>query len=314
MNNFCFDNHIKYGYDNSFDYNFRKDKNQEYSLQFSKCHRKIYDYKKECIETAKLIKEQASNEDIWISYSGGIDSECVINAFLEAGIKFKVATIKFKNELNSYDLHFSRKFCNARNIKLHEVEIDLEYFLENELEEYAFSLNCNSPIFPAHLKLWDSIDGFIVAGHGDPIFRRIESTNNWYFQVKENEDTVYRYFKWRNRDGAPGFYAYTPEILLSFMYTPEFTRLMTFGHQGKVSGITGTKELILQRYFNTEKREGSTGFEKVSNLDKYYRNYLENKIKTTVWTTPVSSFIKTLWPDSMTGSSKGTPYLPDVIF
>ena len=312
MIEFSYNNHIKYGYDKVYDYQFRSSSDQTYSLQFSKAKHTVLSYKDECIRTAHLIKERAGNQPIWISYSGGIDSECVIRSFMEAGIPFKVATTKFKGELNEYDLYFARKFCRENNIELHEIQIDIEKFLENDLETYAYALNCNSPIFPSHLKLWDQLDGYIVAGHGDPIFRRIESTNDWYFQVKENEDTVYRYFKWRNRDGAPGFYAYTPEILLSFMYTPEFTRLMTFGHRGKVMGITGTKENILERSFGTEHRTGSTGFEKIDHLDKQYRSYLESKITTTVWTTPVNTFIKTLWPDSMTGSSKGTPHLPQV--
>lgn len=312
MIEFCYNNHIKYGYDDNLDYEFRKNKDQKYSLKFSKAQQTILTYKEECIRTARLIKEAAGSQTIWISYSGGIDSECVIKSFLEAGIDFKVVTTKFKGELNDYDLYYARKFCREHGVDLTEIEIDIEHFLENELEEYAFKLNCNSPIFPSHLKLWDSLDGFIVAGHGDPIFRRIESTNNWYFQVKENEDTVYRYFKWRNRTGAPGFYAYTPEMILSFMYTDEFGRLMTFGHSAKVAGITGTKEIILQKIFNTEKRHGSTGFEKINHLDKYYRAKLEDKIKTTIWTQPVPNLIKALYPDSMVGSSKGTPHLPQV--
>lgn len=312
MIEFSYNNHIKYGYDKVYDYQFRTSTDQKYSLQFSKATQTVLSYRDECIRTARLIKERAGNQTIWISYSGGIDSECVIKSFMEAGIAFKVATTKFKNELNEYDLYFARKFCRENNIKLHEIEIDIEKFLENDLETYAFALNCNSPIFPSHLKLWDQLDGFIVAGHGDPIFRRIESTNDWFFQVKENEDTVYRYFKWRNRNGAPGFYAYTPEMILSFMYTDEFSRLMTFGHRAKVSGITGTKEIILQKIFGSEKREGSTGFEKINHLDKYYREKLEDKIKTTIWTQPVPNLIKALYPDSMVGSSKGTPHLPQV--
>jgi hypothetical protein len=312
MIEYCYNNHIKYGYDGIFDYNFRDDPNQKYSLKFTKAEQSVLDYKNESIRTANLIKEKSNNETIWISYSGGIDSECIIKSFLEAKIDFKLAMNRFKNDMNEYDLFYARKFCQEHDLKLYEFEIDVEKFLENDLEEYAFELNCNSPIFPTHLFLWDKLDGFIVGGHGDPIFRRIENTNNWYFQVKENEDVVYRYLKWRNRNGAPSFYSYTPEMILSFMYTGEFSRLVTFGHRGKVAGSTGTKELILQKNFGVEKRTCATGFENIKFLDSKYRTYLESKITTTVWTQELQAFIKDLWPDQMTGSAAGTPHLVNI--
>ena len=129
MIEFSYNNHIKYGYDKVYDYQFRSSSDQTYSLQFSKAKHTVLSYKDECIRTAHLIKERAGNQPIWISYSGGIDSECVIRSFMEAGIPFNVATTKFKGELNEYDLYFARKFCRENNIELHEIQIDIEKFL-----------------------------------------------------------------------------------------------------------------------------------------------------------------------------------------
>lgn len=295
-------NWIKWGFDNNYDFSFRTNKKQKYSLQLSKCSRAIKSYKDESIASAKLIYEKASanNQDIWISNSGGIDSEYTARIFLEAGIPFKIATTVFKNNLNEYDVYHSRKFCQQFDLDLYEFELDIKKFLDNEMYDYAQKTACASPMFPSCFKLWDNLDGFIVAGHGDPIFKRTPNTNEWKFRVKENEDSIYRYFVWRNRQGAPGFHAYTPEMFLSFIWEENISRLFLFGHRAKVSSATGQKEQVYNKYFPMTRRSEKDGFEEIKNIDSYYRSELEKLIPgNDIFWMPIPEFIKVLWPDEM---------------
>ena len=93
----------------------------DYNVKMGRCNKMPMDFKSEALRAANLIAQES--DDIWISYSGGIDSEFIIRVFLEAGIRFRVATMVMKNETNDYDLQHSRSFCNSMGIKLHELKL-----------------------------------------------------------------------------------------------------------------------------------------------------------------------------------------------
>lgn len=265
-----------------------------YTVKVGRCSSMPMDFKSEALRAAKLIAEESNN--IWVSYSGGIDSEFIIRVFLEAGIDFKVATVVIKNETNDYDLQHSRSFCKHMGLKLHEFEIDLEKFYKHDLETYAVATNCISPQFPVHMWLWDQLDGFIVAGHGDPIFKRKD--DGWKFQVQEKEDSVYRYAKWRNRNMAPGFYAYTPELLLSFMLEKEVSNMFIAPNKAKLRDIIQVKHQVYSKYYPMTLREKRTGFENVKNLDEAYRMHLKNTIDGHgVFLQPIGDLLDRLWPN-----------------
>ena len=270
-------------------------KNDQYTVSMGRCDYIPASFKDEAIRAAHLIKEQARDRTIWISYSGGIDSEFIIRTFLEAGVDFKVATVVMKGETNDYDLQHSRSFCNNNNLKLHEYELDLKKFYETELMEYATSTRSISPQFPVHMWLWDQLDGYIVAGHGDPIFKKKD--DGWKFQVQEKEDSVYRYAEWRNRDMAPGFFAYTPELLLSFMLEKEVSNMFLAPNKAKLHDIIQVKHSVYTKYYNIVERDKRTGFEKTSDLDLEYRQKLKSTIDANgIFLQPIGDLLDRLWP------------------
>jgi len=269
-------------------------KTADYSVKIGRCNRMPMDFKSEALRAARLIAQE--NDNIWISYSGGIDSEFIICVFLEAGIDFKVATVAMKNKINEYDLQHSRSFCHRAGIKLHEFEIDVEEFYRNELETYAVATNCISPQFPVHMWLWDQLDGLIVAGHGDPIFKCKD--REWYLQIQEKEDSVFRYAKWRDRNMAPGFYVYTPELLLSFMLEQEVSNMFLAPKRAGLKDIQQVKHLVYSKYYDINAREKQTGFEYIQDLDTKYRTDLKNKISGHgVFLQPVRELLDRLWPN-----------------
>jgi len=72
----------------------------------------------ECKNAARLIKSQYG--DIILSLSGGIDSELMVCAFLDADVEFDVYIMKYVdskgNLLNEYDYNYAKIFCKNNNI------------------------------------------------------------------------------------------------------------------------------------------------------------------------------------------------------
>lgn len=270
-------NHFKFGYDGINNFHFRENEDQCYTVEFGRATY-ITNFKEESINTAKQIYKDANEKTIYISYSGGVDSESIIYTFLEAKVPFEVITAKLRYNINEYDLFYVKKVCDTYNLKLHILDVDIENFLETKMMEYAVPTKCCSPQFPLHMYLWDSFDGFIVAGH-ELVFNRTPPSKEFYFKTVEKEDSVHRYHIWRNRDGCPAFQFYRPELVLSFILENEMLKLFSFGKTFKISYSSIQKTRLYEKCFNLEKRKSKTGFESIMHLDKKYRIILEKMFK-----------------------------------
>jgi hypothetical protein len=81
----------------------------------------------ECKISARLIKERYG--EIMLCLSGGIDSELMVCAFLDAGVNFKAMVLKYvdryKNCINVQDYNNAMKFCNTYNINPLEITLDI---------------------------------------------------------------------------------------------------------------------------------------------------------------------------------------------
>lgn len=270
------------------------DLGKDYVVKMGKCSYVPKSFHEEALRAARLIHKNAKGKPIWISLSGGIDSEFVARVFLEANIPFNAATLVYDSNINEYDVNHCRDFCEKYDITLHEFNLDLEKFLDNEMFDYAFDLRSVSPQFPTHAFLWDKLDGFIVAGHGDPIF--IKKNKQWFFQIQEKEDTIYRYLEDRKIDGATGFYAYTPELLLSFILEKEISNMFL---SPEYYDIVQVKYKVYENcYPDMVRREKKTGFELIDELDKSKRKELKDLLPMNgrVFLSPIQDFIKELWP------------------
>ncbi len=114
-----------------------------------------------------------------LCFSGGIDSQAMILAFLEAGVECEVFLMRFGKEFNSMDTEHAIMFANNHNIKLNIFDIDVVRYLTHDLYNDAEIYKCSSPHFLTHYKLYDYIrahncTGLASAGN---VFSKF--TNGW---------------------------------------------------------------------------------------------------------------------------------------
>jgi len=74
-------NHYKIGYDGVNNFQLRETQDQKHTVEFGRATR-IGTFKEEAIKTARKIYEDADGQTIYISLSGGVDSEFIVHAFM----------------------------------------------------------------------------------------------------------------------------------------------------------------------------------------------------------------------------------------
>lgn len=130
-----------------------------------------------------------------ICFSGGIDSQTVVDSFLLAGEIPEVTILRFEDDLNSHDVDHALAFCETRKITPTLVNIDIIRFLNNELYEFAISNKISSPQFATHLYFASKLkeQGFTSAIFGGNCLFQFDD-GDWYTPTKEETDW-YKYSK-----------------------------------------------------------------------------------------------------------------------
>src|SRR5690606_31712181 len=59
----------------------------------------------------------STTEDLWILYSGGVDSECCLLTFLQEGIEVKVAILELEDGINAHDVRYAHEFCKKHSLQ-----------------------------------------------------------------------------------------------------------------------------------------------------------------------------------------------------
>lgn len=106
------------------------------------------------IDAARSAHSQLGNNPV-LCLSGGIDSQAMIQCWIEAGIKFDVAIGVFDNDLNIQDSDHAKMFCKKFDIEPVIVNLDIVKFLTRENQLYGEKYRCTSPHFNAQYKIFD---------------------------------------------------------------------------------------------------------------------------------------------------------------
>lgn len=266
------DNHFKIGYNNNW-FNTRKSPNDKWNVKYGRCTQEPGSFRDECEKAAKIIRER-TNKRINVLFSGGIDSEVVVRSFINSGIEINCVICDLCG-YNLSDIKHAISFCKNFNISFEIITLDIKEFWKLKLNKKAEITKCISPQFPVLMWLSDQIEGYNIIGSGDCFLKK--NYDKWFMVEREKVASIYRYYILKDKDGAPAFFQYSPELILSFLNEP---LLREFLEETKMMDSKNIKPAIYKKYWKDIKpRKKLTGYEKLEDLDLFYRSQLENKFK-----------------------------------
>jgi len=236
-------------------------------VDISPATRPVCSYFEETLRTLEYVY-QNKDGDLYVLYSGGMDSEYVCECLIHLGMKFTPVIVKLIPDYNQHDLKYALEFCERKNLKPIIYDVDYDKFVESgKIVEIAENMRSCSFRMPATMLPMTEIDGFFLLGN-DPPYMRL---NNGVWQLEEEEviHSIMNFYRHYDIKGCPFVLSYTPEMMLSFLKDPTMEQLAHHQIPGK-TGTNSTKVNVFNNNggaFTIPNRQKYTGYEYVLNSD-----------------------------------------------
>ena len=278
--NFTYNNHLTYTTGNRL-FGYRETPYEKFKVnvgQIDLAYYKTSNWLEEQYRTADIISKEFA-KDFVVFFSGGTDSEIVLKAFKNIGIKPRAICIKFKNDYNIRDVNIAIDIAKQMDIDLEILEFDVkEFYHSGEAATFATSLQCRQI---AYLTVYYNILKLQVPAimGGEMLLRRHVTLNSsqWYYCFRENEDASAMRFSLKyNIPLVNEWFSYTPEMIGYYLEDPEIQKLVTDRYNYKLASVS-SKNQILQRLFpNIIDKVKTHGYEQLMgfNGETYRELYL----------------------------------------
>jgi hypothetical protein len=311
---YTLDSHFIFGYNNvpfAEKTNYQTDK---FFCSYSRCSRQPKSFKSECIITAREVEDQARSLDRipYIFLSGGLDSEVVVKAFIDAGVTFKAISFRFEHSLSLHETVYIDKFVSKHNLDHTYYDIDPDWIISDEGAEYFEQAQCTMSEMLPHMKLikhvWDNLQGLPVLGNGD-LYVSKDISKSWLFDRSCNKyEWNYIEFEYilawnrfavkNNIVGCFNFFMHNPEIVLAMIREPAMAKCLNNELEYKMSSRS-TKAVVYMRHWpDLEPRLKYHGSEKLGGrCIELNRKYATKFRSTDKWSIPINHFIEMLTPN-----------------
>lgn len=251
------DNHFRYGYDGQWFVN-RTSRDQVLQHTYGKVTRQI-DLRTAALHAAELIAN-STDKQIFVTMSGGIDSEAVASSFLSIGADFTAAIMRFSDGDNQHDIRYAEKYCRDNNIPIRYFDINpKKFWFSKDATRIVEISQCYVPGVICTMWLVEQIPGLAVIGNGDPLVYKPVDIDHYVVRESEHILAWYKHMINSNIEGIPGFHQYTPEQVLAVLDHP-------LTHQYVQENDTDTNEhlkhpIYAEAFPGMEVRQSYTGVE-----------------------------------------------------
>jgi len=222
-----------------------------------------------CIDVAEQVYQSRQGK-LYLMYSGGVDSEYILNLFLSLGIDIIPVIIRLTPFYNDHDVKYAFDFCESKNLKPIVVDLNFDDFVKSgRIVDIATEFKIGAYQLPSTFSCLDQLDGTVVMGsHGPPHMTLDQKTNTWMIDEIEPLHTVLQYFEKNKIVGCPYFLVHTPEQYFSFLQHPIMQDLANHKFAGKL-GNNSTKGLVYNDVsgFDLVVRQKYTGYENIENSE-----------------------------------------------
>lgn len=259
----------------------RDSEHQQLVTTYSKYGGKIGSFKEELIKAARSTVDHYPGLRPSVFFSGGVDSELVLRAYVDGGLNPDVYIVRYEDDLNLYDVSYAVAIATSLNLKFRIIDFNLRRFYENDAIQVAEDAQIDRPRMLPHLKFTENVDGLVIVGHSDIAWYRPHDNYDvkaeWIARDYEHDLGCDKYNILHNRPAVYQWWKWTPGLVISYTRLKWFQSLINDEIYGKL-GINSTKLYgFREAYKDLLFREKQTGFERIDPLIAEVEQALEKR-------------------------------------
>lgn len=195
------------------------------------------------------INESRLGKAVDLLFSGGIDSEFVLNLCLINNIPVRPITMRLHHNgivVNTHDLYYSEKFCRERNLKHTIIDLNFKKFFDNGdhlgyLKPYKIII----PHVATHMWLMEQVDDFPVLC-GDYNWPWTHDHNRVISPLRNGYSNYDRFMKDNGITGIGHMLNHSLEMNL--IAIREHLRLMRGDNENRFDMTDGTEIIFLKNH------------------------------------------------------------------
>jgi hypothetical protein len=258
----------------------RQTTGRKFTTQFTRFTGIVGTFKDELLKAASSTLDHC-NDKIVILFSGGVDSEIMLRAFLEVGAKPEVIIARYENDYNLYDVSYAVTICSILNVDYKIMDFNLQKFYENDAERISELSQIDRPKALPYCRLLELVDGFPILGNGDLTPWRTSADYSksaiWMNRCWEHDISWAKFLREINKPGVAEWFKWTPGLVIGYLNTKWFNKLISDQYYGKM-GSSSTKIIgYREAYPDLIDRKKQTGFEKIDSLAEEMEQHLVKK-------------------------------------
>jgi hypothetical protein len=295
------DNWYNWNYDNNPIRGRSSSGNSIFNTYYGKYDGPVGSFKEELSKAANSTLDAYPGLRPCIFFSGGVDSEVVLRAYLDIGITPDVYIIRYEKDLNIYDVSYAVTICSMLAVDYRIIDFKIQKFYETDAEHISEVSQIDRPRALPHLKFLDYVEDnqFGIYGIGDPRWSRIHDNYNvkseWLLIDQEHDTGWDKYLIHKNVPAIAQWFKWTPSLVLSYTKLKWFKQLISDQYIGKL-GVTSTKIIgYREAYPDLIYRKKQTGFELIDNLILEFENFLDKKYNGLSFRRSQSRTLEQLW-------------------
>lgn len=276
-----------------FEYTVDPNNIQQFEVYFNKVSKPVLSYKEEVIRTVKYIKD-STDRPLYISLSGGVDSEVIVRACLEANINFTAFIVKFEDDKNKHDNKYANALVEKYKIDSFICSLNATDYFKNGYLKYKAAGYHSRNIF-RYLQLYiletvETLGGCAILGGREEPFQVVNDDIciPWVKDQALSSEWMIN----NNSQHYPYFFLSTPEIIASYLQTPLLKMMLKDPsyYACKYSGYVPEKALIYHRDWpEMVRRSKYNGFEKLLRLRKETEDMLCAEIPAASYYLPIKT-------------------------
>ena len=273
MQQFTLNNWLEWYYDDEL-YGKQDLKNfKKYTNRYKCAVTEVGTYQEELHKTALSTLEHFNGKDLTLCFSGGVDSEMIIRAYLGIGHPLNIVIYRYENNLNEHDVRNAVAVCEQLNSPYKIIDFNIQHFFENDAASMIEICQIDRPLQLIGCKFLEITEGIPIMGEGDllvnmrPVYDPTDLLN-YYWAMSEPSTEITRelYMMHLGKDAIPKWLQWRPELLLIALESNYTKKLINKEYSNIYTSLDNKYELYSQYFTDIIKRPKYSGFEKVESL------------------------------------------------